>query len=175
MAEMKTVYTKDAAFRTYSPSPPLPSHQFPSPQFPSHQLTPPPAAGPYSQAIATATTIYCSGQIPCTSSGEILTLPTSTLAQMTELCIQNLSAVLKAAGSGISRVVKVNVFLTSMDGFAEMNGVVSFSSSLLLSPPPLYFLLLLPLSFFPFCIDISLFLDLLYSSIPEKIKIWIED
>jgi 2-iminobutanoate/2-iminopropanoate deaminase len=41
---------------------------------------------------------------------------------MTELCIQNLSAVLKASGSDISKVVKVNVFLTSMDNFAEMNG-----------------------------------------------------
>ena len=40
---------------------------------------------------------------------------------MTERCIQNLSAVLKAAGSDISKVVKVNVFLTSMDNFAEMN------------------------------------------------------
>jgi 2-iminobutanoate/2-iminopropanoate deaminase len=42
---------------------------------------------------------------------------------MTELCIQNLSAILKAAGSDLSRVVKVNVFLTNMDNFAEMNGV----------------------------------------------------
>ena len=40
---------------------------------------------------------------------------------MTELCIKNLSAVLEAAGSSLSRVVKVNVFLTSMDNFAEMN------------------------------------------------------
>jgi 2-iminobutanoate/2-iminopropanoate deaminase len=42
---------------------------------------------------------------------------------MTELCIQNLSAVLKAAGSSIEKVVKVSVFLTTMDNFAEMNSV----------------------------------------------------
>jgi len=42
---------------------------------------------------------------------------------MTELCIQNLSAVLKEAGSSLEKVVKVNVFLTTMDHFAEMNGV----------------------------------------------------
>jgi 2-iminobutanoate/2-iminopropanoate deaminase len=42
---------------------------------------------------------------------------------MTELCITNLSAVLTAAGSSIEKIVKVNVFLTSMDDFAEMNGV----------------------------------------------------
>ena len=41
---------------------------------------------------------------------------------MTDLCIKNLAAVLKAAGSDISKVVKVNVFLTTMDNFAEMNG-----------------------------------------------------
>lgn len=42
---------------------------------------------------------------------------------MTDLCIKNLSAVLTAAGSSISKVVKVNVFLTTMDNFAEMNKV----------------------------------------------------
>ncbi|KAG0651725.1 Enamine imine deaminase [Hyphodiscus hymeniophilus] len=93
MAEFKTVYTKDAAY----------------------------PAGPYSQAIATPSTIYCSGQIPCDAAGTLLTLETSSITKMTELCINNLSAVLKAAGSDISRVVKVNVFLTSMDHFAEMN------------------------------------------------------
>jgi 2-iminobutanoate/2-iminopropanoate deaminase len=76
-----------------------------------------------SQAIATPQTIYCSGQIPCTATGEILTLQTSNIGEMTELCIKNLSAVLKAAGSDISKVVKVNVFLTTMDNFAEMNGM----------------------------------------------------
>ncbi|PQE15961.1 putative BRT1 down-regulated by mating factor B protein [Rutstroemia sp. NJR-2017a BVV2] len=55
--------------------------------------------------------------------GEILTLESSSISAMTELCIQNLSAVLKEAGSSIEKVVKVNVFLTSMDYFAEMNSV----------------------------------------------------
>jgi 2-iminobutanoate/2-iminopropanoate deaminase len=41
---------------------------------------------------------------------------------MTEQCIQNLSAVLTAAGSSLQKVVKVNVFITTMDDFAEMNG-----------------------------------------------------
>ncbi|CAG8949056.1 hypothetical protein HYFRA_00002185 [Hymenoscyphus fraxineus] len=95
MAEFKTVFAKDAA----------------------------PPAGPYSHAIATSSTIYCSGQIPCTPSGEILTQPTSSISTMTELCIKNLSAVLEAAGSSLSKVVKVNVFLTTMDNFAEMNSV----------------------------------------------------
>jgi len=95
MADFKTIYTENAAY----------------------------PAGPYSQAIATPSTIYCSGQIPCTPSGTILTLPTSNITEMTTLCIENLSAVLTAAGSSISKVVKVNVFLTTMDNFAEMNKV----------------------------------------------------
>jgi reactive intermediate/imine deaminase len=40
---------------------------------------------------------------------------------MTEQCCKNLAAVLTAAGSDISKVVKVNAFLTSMEYFAEMN------------------------------------------------------
>jgi 2-iminobutanoate/2-iminopropanoate deaminase len=76
-----------------------------------------------SQAIATPTTVYCSGQIPCNPQGTILTLESSSISDMTELCIKNLSAVLTAAGSDITKVVKVNVFLTSMDYFLEMNGV----------------------------------------------------
>jgi len=40
---------------------------------------------------------------------------------MTEQCIVNLSAVLAAAGSSLAKVVKVNVFITTMDDFAEMN------------------------------------------------------
>lgn len=130
MAEqMKIVYTKDAAFRKL--------------QFPSKLQTKTnnrPAAGPYvhlsipqsnqllwldlqSQAIATSSTIYCSGQIPCDPAGKILTLESSSIADMTTLCCQNLTAVLKAANTDISKVVKVNVFLTSMDYFAEMNAV----------------------------------------------------
>ncbi|TQS35865.1 hypothetical protein Golomagni_03701 [Golovinomyces magnicellulatus] len=93
MAEFTQIYTPDAAF----------------------------PAGPYSQAIKTANTIYCSGQIPCDTNGTILTLETSNISAMTEQCIRNLAAVLNAAGSGIERVVKVNVFLTTMEHFAEMN------------------------------------------------------
>ncbi|PVH70616.1 YjgF-like protein [Cadophora sp. DSE1049] len=82
-----------------------------------------PPKGPYSQAVATPTTVYCSGQIAMTSSGAILTKPSSSVGEMTEQCIRNLSAVLSASGSSLSKVVKVNVFLTTMDDFVEMNDV----------------------------------------------------
>ncbi|RKF55222.1 2-iminobutanoate/2-iminopropanoate deaminase [Erysiphe neolycopersici] len=93
MADLTSIYTENAAY----------------------------PAGPYSQAIKTQNTIYCSGQIPCDANGTLLTLSNSSITAMTELCIKNLAAILAAAGSGIERVVKVNVFLTSMDYFAEMN------------------------------------------------------
>jgi 2-iminobutanoate/2-iminopropanoate deaminase len=64
--------------------------------------------------------IFVSGQIPADSTG---TLVEGTLAEKTEACIANIEAILKAAGSSLDRVVKVNVFLTDMADFAEMNGV----------------------------------------------------
>ncbi|MCJ1355173.1 MAG: hypothetical protein MMC33_005164 [Icmadophila ericetorum] len=76
-------------------------------------------AGPYSQAIATPQTIYVSGQIPCTATG---TLITGSIAEKTGACIANIRAILAAAGSSMEKVVKVNVFLTDMANFTEMNG-----------------------------------------------------
>ncbi|KAI1637369.1 Endoribonuclease L-PSP-domain-containing protein [Biscogniauxia mediterranea] len=77
-----------------------------------------PPAGPYSQAIKTPSAIYCSGQIPCDASGNLVE---GTIGEKTAACINNLRAVLLAAGTSIQKVVKVNVFLTDMSLFAEMN------------------------------------------------------
>lgn len=73
------------------------------------------AAGPYSQAIKTPSAVYCSGQIPCDKKGNLIT---GSIQELTAACIQNLKAVLEEAGSGIEKVVKVNVFLTDMANFA---------------------------------------------------------
>jgi len=75
-------------------------------------------AGPYSQGKATASVIYVSGQIPALPSGELVE---GTIAEKTAACIKGVQAVLKAADSSLDRVVKVNVFLTDMENFAEMN------------------------------------------------------
>ncbi|KAI0482838.1 endoribonuclease L-PSP [Xylariaceae sp. FL0804] len=77
-----------------------------------------PIAGPYSQAIKTATAIYCSGQIPADAQGN---LTEGSIGDKTAQCIKNLKAVLLAAGSSVQKVVKVNVFLADMDNFADMN------------------------------------------------------
>ncbi|MCJ1376183.1 hypothetical protein MMC20_007423 [Loxospora ochrophaea] len=76
------------------------------------------AAGPYSQAIQTPHLIFVSGQIPATANGDIVS---GTIADQTRACCENILAILKAAGSGLSKVVKVNVFLTDMANFTEMN------------------------------------------------------
>ncbi|KAJ4424753.1 hypothetical protein N0V82_000472 [Gnomoniopsis sp. IMI 355080] len=78
----------------------------------------PAALGPYSQAIKTPSAIYCSGQIPLDAEGNFVQ---GTIQEKTGACIKNLKAVLAAAGSGIEKVVKVNIFLADMDHFAAMN------------------------------------------------------
>ncbi|RKU42677.1 hypothetical protein DL546_004647 [Coniochaeta pulveracea] len=75
-------------------------------------------AGPYSQAIKTPSTIYCSGQIHSDLEGNLIK---GSIQELTAQCIKNLKAVLEEAGSSIEKVVKVNVFLDDMANFATMN------------------------------------------------------
>jgi len=81
----------------------------------------PQAIGPYSQAIQAGGLVYCSGQISLDpASGQIVG---KDVSEQTERVLKNLSAVLKAAGSDTSKVVKCTVFLKSMQDFAAMNAV----------------------------------------------------
>ncbi|KAK2801830.1 hypothetical protein FQN50_007575 [Emmonsiellopsis sp. PD_5] len=79
-----------------------------------------PPAGPYSHAIKANGQVFLSGAIPADQQGRVIE---GTVAEKTELCCKNIAAVLAAAGTTVDRVVKVNVFLTDMADFAEMNGV----------------------------------------------------
>ncbi len=86
-------------------------------------LRAPKAIGPYSQAIETtgARTVYCSGQIPLDpSTGELV--PGGIEAQ-TARVLENLSAVLEAAGAGFRHVVKTTVFLVDLADFPKLNEV----------------------------------------------------
>jgi enamine deaminase RidA (YjgF/YER057c/UK114 family) len=87
-----------------------------------------------SQAIKTPSAIYCSGQIPCDASGQLVE---GTIQEKTASCIGNLKAVLEEAGSSIAKVVKVNVFLTDMANFAVRRPCRSPPASDLASPPSL--------------------------------------
>ncbi|KAJ2893618.1 hypothetical protein MKZ38_008415 [Zalerion maritima] len=77
-----------------------------------------PAKGPYSQGIKTPTAVYCSGQIHADPSG---TLIEGTITEKTQQCFKNIEAILKASGSSLEKIVKVNIFLADMSSFAEMN------------------------------------------------------
>ena len=81
----------------------------------------PKAIGPYSQAIIAGGFVFVSGQIPLVpATGE---LNTGTTADQTRQVLQNLSAVLEAAGSSLADVVKATVYLKDMNDFAQMNAV----------------------------------------------------
>jgi 2-iminobutanoate/2-iminopropanoate deaminase len=79
----------------------------------------PAAVGPYSQAVSTGELVFCSGQIPLDpATGGLVG---GSIADQTRRCMQNLAAVLEAAGAGLDAIVKVTVFLTSIDDYAEFN------------------------------------------------------
>ena len=81
----------------------------------------PAAVGPYSQAIEAGGLLFCSGQIhldPATG-----TLVEGDIAAQTERVLDNLSAVLAAAGRSMADVVKTTVFLVDINDFAAMNEV----------------------------------------------------
>ena len=80
----------------------------------------PGALGPYSQGIAAAGLVFCSGQLPADSlTGAV---PDGIAAQ-TRASLQNVDAVLRAGGSALRHAVKTTVFLKNMDDFAAMNDV----------------------------------------------------
>lgn len=79
------------------------------------------AIGPYSQAITANGLVFLSGQIPLDPATQQL-IPGDVAAQ-TERVLQNITGILRAAGSSPARVVKTTVFLKSMNDFAAMNEV----------------------------------------------------
>jgi 2-iminobutanoate/2-iminopropanoate deaminase len=81
----------------------------------------PKAIGPYSQAIKANGLVFLSGQIPLDPATQQLI--TDDVAAQTECVLQNIAAILAAAGSSLARVVKTTVFLKSMNDFAAMNQV----------------------------------------------------
>ncbi len=81
----------------------------------------PAAIGPYSQAVVAQGLVFVSGQIPIDpSSGQLVQ---SSFADQVRQVLANLDAILVAAGSSRERVVKVNVYLTDMGRFAEVNEI----------------------------------------------------
>jgi len=81
----------------------------------------PKAIGPYSQAVSYGDLIFTAGQIALDPAS--MEIKAEGIGEQTEQVISNLEAVLHAAGSDLSRVVKTTVFLHSMADFTAMNEV----------------------------------------------------
>ena len=80
----------------------------------------PKAIGPYSQAVKAGGFVFVSGQIPLTPSGELVAGPIEAQARQV---LENLKAILEAAGSGLDRVVQVTAYLSDIDDFQAFNQV----------------------------------------------------
>ena len=85
-----------------------------------HTSNAPEAIGPYSQAVKVGNMIFTSGQIALTPNGEFLDADVKT--QTKQVC-ENLKAVLQAAETDISNVVKTTIFLADINDFNAVNEV----------------------------------------------------
>jgi 2-iminobutanoate/2-iminopropanoate deaminase len=90
----------------------------------------PAALGPYSQAIVAQGLVFCSGMPGI--DPETGTAPEGIEAQ-TEQSLRNLGAVLEAAGSSLSRLVRTTIFYTDVEDFAALNDVYA---RFMPDPPP---------------------------------------
>jgi 2-iminobutanoate/2-iminopropanoate deaminase len=81
----------------------------------------PKAIGPYSQGIRANGFVFTAGQVALDPrTGELVA---GGISEQTSRALENLSAILTAAGTGLSQVVKTTVFLVDMADFAAMNEV----------------------------------------------------
>ncbi|KAL2209890.1 Endoribonuclease L-PSP [Sarocladium strictum] len=74
----------------------------------------------FSQAVKYNGMVYCSGNIGAIPDTNF-EMASGTIRDRTRQALKNLSAILEAAGSSLSNVVKMNIFITNMADFAEMN------------------------------------------------------
>ena len=81
----------------------------------------PAAVGAYSQATTTDDLAFTAGQIPLTPEGDLL--DGADIDIQTEQALENVEAVLEAAGASIADVLKMTVYLADIDDFEEMNDI----------------------------------------------------
>lgn len=80
----------------------------------------PAAVGPYSHGVRTGDLFYSSGQVPLTLEGEIVS---DDVAEQARQVLDNIGAVLEAAGLGYSNIVKTTIFIADMNDFGVINEV----------------------------------------------------
>lgn len=90
-------------------------------RIPVHTEKAPAAVGPYSQAIATDSLLFTSGVIPIDpQTGKI---PEADIETHAHLVLKNLAAIAEAAGTDLSKALKVTVFLADINNFQRVNAV----------------------------------------------------
>ena len=83
----------------------------------------PAAIGPYSQAIKVGNTVWISGQIPL--DPETMELVSGGIEAEATRVFQNLAAIAKAAGGSLNDAVKINISMTDLDSFGEVNTIMA--------------------------------------------------
>ena len=83
----------------------------------------PQAIGPYSQAVMANGTLYVSGQIPVVPATGVIV--SEKVEDQARQVMENVKAVVEAAGLTLENVVKTTVFIKNMDDFAAINGIYS--------------------------------------------------
>jgi 2-iminobutanoate/2-iminopropanoate deaminase len=79
----------------------------------------PPAIGPYSHAVRHGRQLYCSGTLPVDpASGELVG---GSLGDQTSQCLTNLDAICQAAGTTLRQALRLTIYTTQLDRFAEIN------------------------------------------------------
>ena len=88
----------------------------------------PAAIGPYSQAILSNETLYCSGQIALDKDGN---LKNSNIEDETVQIFKNINAILNEVNMTFENIVKSTIFLKNMDNFSTVNSIYAkyFKSS----------------------------------------------
>ncbi|MDR7511085.1 MAG: RidA family protein [Armatimonadota bacterium] len=87
-----------------------------------HTSHAPRAIGPYSQGVVAGGLVFCSGQIAIDpATGEMV--GASDVREQARRVMENLKAVLEAAGSSLARVVKTTIYLTDLQDFGTVNEI----------------------------------------------------
>ena len=89
------------------------------------------ARGPYSPAVRAGTMVFVAGQVPLDPATN--TPVEGNIEDQTRRTLENMKAILEAAGSSLARVVKVTIFLADIGDFAAVNGV--YASYFTATPP----------------------------------------
>ena len=82
----------------------------------------PKAIGPYSQGVVVGNTLYISGQIPLNPNTE--SLVEGTIKEQAEQVISNIENICAAANASLKDIVKLNIYLTDLANFADVNEVM---------------------------------------------------